>query len=178
MEVAPDRVVDEPLLLLLLASGLVPEHHVVVPAPLDREVNLRIRPDVQQRVTRRQLLGPLHVLSLARLRRLPGGFLGSVLFDALELCEERLGVVLVVVAVAVAARSVVAVAVVGVEGLRDEPRARVRVAVARGELANRVGPPRAAQPLLEVLRLLLLELGAEIALHQLLDGGLTVVPVG
>jgi hypothetical protein len=43
---------------------------------------------------------------------------------------------------------------------------------------NRVGPPRAAQPLLEVLRLLLLELGAEIALHQLLDGGLTVVPVG
>jgi len=143
VEVAPDRVVDEPLLLLLLASGLVPEHHVVVPAPLDREVNLRIRPDVQQRVTRRQLLGPLHVLSLARLRRLPGGFLGSVLLDALELGEERLGVVLVVVAVAVAvaARSVVAVAVVGVEGLRDEPRARVRVAVARGELADRVELP-------------------------------------
>ena len=35
MEVAADRVVDEALLLLGLVSGLVSEHHVVVPSPLD-----------------------------------------------------------------------------------------------------------------------------------------------
>jgi len=35
VEVAADRVVDEALLLLRLIPGLVSEHHVVVPSPLD-----------------------------------------------------------------------------------------------------------------------------------------------
>ena len=130
---------------------------------------------MQQGIPRRQLLrlllrAQLHLLSLPsrRVRR-------AFLLYPFQLRQERGGVVFVVVAVAVVAVAVVAI--VGVEISRHELRSVVVVVGGRGE-ARGVGVlgARGAVPelLLEMFRLALRELGAEVALHELLDALLAV----
>jgi hypothetical protein len=76
VKVAPDGVVDEPLLLLGLAPCLVLEHHVFVPPPLDCKGRLACC-STQQRVALHELLLLLLVLPAAAGHSSPISVCGS-----------------------------------------------------------------------------------------------------
>mmetsp|Transcript_106736 Transcript_106736/g.298791 ORF Transcript_106736/g.298791 Transcript_106736/m.298791 type:complete len:209 (-) Transcript_106736:107-733(-) len=103
VEVASDRVVDVALLRLRSGSGLVLEHRVVVPLPLQAQVARRRR-RLEQWVSFEDLLAPRALVHLVLLR-LGGQLIGlALLLDLRELAHQLLGVLILVVVAALVLR--------------------------------------------------------------------------
>jgi hypothetical protein len=126
VEVVANCVIDETLLLLRLAARLVPENHVVIPAPFHFETFLRVR---QQWVAchDRRVCRRLRLCSGRRL--LPLLLRGLLRLDLLQLAQQLRGVLLIARVAIIARVAVVAIVLV--------------VVLRRGAAAP---PPAAADP--------------------------------